>query len=103
MADPITVELVFALPDAQLVLSLEVDAGSSVSDVIARSGVAEKYPDIRFDSLEVGIWGRVVQRERRVEPGDRVEIYRPLLLDPRDARRELARCGLTMRGRAEDE
>lgn len=98
--DTIKIEVVFALPDDQALVSVDVDAGATVADVITRSGIREDFPEENIDALQVGLWGRVVDRDCRVKDGDRVEIYRPLLRDPRDARRELAQSGLTMRGAA---
>ena len=102
MAETIEVEVAFALPEKQVLISLEVAPGSTVADVLSQCGIAERFPNMPFDTLDVGIWGHIVDRQSRVNPGDRVEIYRPLLLDPRDARRELARAGLTMRASKDD-
>ena len=93
MAEPmIRVEVVFALPERQELKSLELPQGATVADAIAESGLQPQFDEIDFDRLEVGIWGRVTQRTRKLREGDRVEIYRPLARDPRDARRELARA-----------
>lgn len=102
MADKIDVEVVFALRDDQVLISVSLVAGATVADAIAQSGIREKFPD-RLDAMQTGIWGRAVDRTARVKDGDRVEIYRPLLRDPREARRELAQSGLTMRDEAGDD
>ena len=81
------VEIVHALPDRQLLLSLDVADGATVADVIAISGLAERFPEVDFDALQAGIWGQPVARDRRVGEGDRVELYRPLEIDPKEARR----------------
>ena len=103
VTEQIKVEVVFATAKRQSLLELEVAAGSTVAEVIARSGIAERFRGERIDDLAVGIWGRVVDREQRVRPGDRVEVYRPLAIDPRQARRQLAEAGRTMgrRGKAD--
>lgn len=90
------VEIVFASPDRQLLKSVLVAAGETVGDVVAKCGLREDFPEIEFDSLAVGIWGREVERYRPVKEGDRIEIYRPLEMDPREARRQLALSGRTM-------
>ena len=90
MADRLPVEIVLATPERQVLLAMEVDAGSSVADVIARSGIGTQFPDVDMDNMPVGIWGTPVSRDRPVGPGDRVELYRPLEIDPREARRQRA-------------
>ncbi|MEL7024741.1 MAG: RnfH family protein [Pseudomonadota bacterium] len=92
----VSVQLALALPDQQWVKSLNVAQGTTVQDVIDHSGVAEAFPQLDFAALGTGVWGEAAPRERLVEPGDRVELYRPLILDPREARRALAAAGQTM-------
>ena len=72
--------------------------GATVADAVAVSGVAAEFPHVDIDSLPAGVWGHPVERDAILKDGDRVELYRPLLRDPREARRELAQAGLTMRG-----
>lgn len=91
------VEVVFALPERQAVIEVPAKAGATVADVIEASGIAQRFPEVSIDSLDVGVWGRVVARSTVVQAGDRVEIYRPLELDPKEARRQLAAAGMTMR------
>ena len=83
----VSVELVFALPDRQVLREISVPSGSNVDDVIARGNLASEFPDQVFDDLQAGIWGHPVEREHIVRDGDRVELYRPLEMDPREARR----------------
>ncbi len=96
MPDTISVEVVFALPDKQLLLQLDVQAGATASSVVERSGVLGKFAPQDFGKVVLGIWGRPVEHGYRVRDGDRIEIYRSLDIDPREARRQLALCGLTM-------
>ena len=93
------VEIAFALPDRQLLETVLVTAGETVLDVVTKSGLQEAFPDYEIDRLAVGIWGREVQRDQVVRENDRIEIYRPLEMDPREARRQLALTGRTMAGR----
>ena len=81
------VEVVFALPERQFLQTVTVPANATVADAIRISGVERHYPDIRFDDLQVGIWGKPENRTQPLREGDRVEIYRPLEMDPREARR----------------
>ena len=94
--DKFDVELVFALPTEQLLRSIAVEPGTTVADVIAKSGMQSAFPGHAIDHLAIGIWGREVAHDQIVKAGDRIEIYRPLELDPREARRQLALSGRTM-------
>lgn len=98
----IDVEVVLALAAEQSLVRVSLHDGATVEEAVALSGIAEKYPDEDPISLQTGIWGRCVERHALLKNGDRVELYRPLLRDPRDARRELARHGLTMRETSDD-
>ena len=84
------------MPERQELISLELPPGSTVNDAIRKSRIHERFPSQDLSGLEVGIWGRVVPRNQRLEAGDRIEIYRPLEMDPREARRRLAAAGQTM-------
>ena len=81
------VEVVFALPDRQWLETVTVDDGAIVADALRVSGIEEHFPEVSFDELQVGIWGKPVERAHTLRDGDRVEIYRPLEMDPREARR----------------
>ena len=84
----IQVEVAYAKPDSQFLKEVEVRQGASVKDAINASGVLDSYPEIDLDTQSVGIFGRVCDLDRLLDAGDRVEIYRPLMIDPKDARRE---------------
>jgi hypothetical protein len=94
----VEVEIVFARPGKQLLKTVRVKPGATVIDVVAASGIAEAFPEQELRQLPLGIWGKEVSGERVVAAGDRIEIYRPLNLDPREARRQLALAGRTMSG-----
>jgi len=81
------VEVVFALTDRQELSVVELPVGSTVGAAIERSGLARQFPNTDFDTLQAGVWGKPAARDQVVKEGDRVEIYRPLEMDPRDARR----------------
>jgi putative ubiquitin-RnfH superfamily antitoxin RatB of RatAB toxin-antitoxin module len=93
----ILVEVVFARPGRQSLVEVYVGDGATVGEAIAASGIDAAFPDVVLDELPVGIWGRLAERSTTVRFGDRIEIYRPLELDPKAARRELAAAGLTMK------
>jgi len=90
------VELVFAVRERQRLIQLTMPQGSDVRQAIDRSGIAVQFPQFDFAALQAGIWGRPVQQDQVLRDGDRVEIYRPLLIDPREARRKLAAEGRLM-------
>ena len=81
------VEVVFANPERQVLEVVEVSGDATVADAIRRSGIGRLFPDVDFSALQAGVWGRPVARDQLLREGDRVEIYRPLELDPREARR----------------
>ena len=89
----IDVEFVFATPEDQFLVEVRLPEGASIADVIEASGVRERFPDIKVDTLDAGVWGKFRERDTLVQSGDRVELYRELLIDPRDARRARAGSG----------
>ncbi len=90
MSDHIIVEVAYAKPERQSLLTLAVARQSSVEQVIVRSGMLQQFPEIDLSTLKVGIWSRPVKLTEQVKHGDRIEIYRPLIADPKDLRRRRA-------------
>lgn len=86
----ISVKVVYATPQRQVVRSLEVHEGCTVGEAIERSGLREEFPRMAVDPGAVGIFSRKVPLDRVLAEGDRVEIYRPLIADPKEARRRRA-------------
>ncbi len=93
MAQPkqITVEVAYASVDRQELLTLQVEEGAKIETVIDRSGILEIFPDIDLTKQKVGIFSKIKKLTDPVQEGDRVEIYRALLIDPKEARRKRAR------------
>jgi putative ubiquitin-RnfH superfamily antitoxin RatB of RatAB toxin-antitoxin module len=89
MADTIEVEVAYAEPQRQLLRRITLPAGATVADAIAASGLEA---DLRIDASElaVGVWSKPVARDAPLTNGDRVELYRPLTADPKEARRRRA-------------
>ena len=87
----LTVEVVYAQPRRLHVLSVEVAEGTSIREAIVRSGLPELCPEIDLVRNSVGIFGEVLAPDTPVHDRCRIEIYRPLLADPKDARRRRAR------------
>lgn len=84
------VEVAYALPDRQTLLALEVPIGSTVEAVIKRSGILDQHPGITLDAIVVGIFSQRTTLDQIVTAHDRIEIYRPLEVDPKAQRRERA-------------
>ena len=91
MAETFRVEVVFALPGQQELVEIDVEQGTTVQQAIENSAIAERFEGVDLDALPAGIWGLEVGRDHELSPGDRVEIYRPLETEPREARRKLAK------------
>jgi uncharacterized protein len=96
-AETIAIEVACAEADRQTVLPLEVPAGCTAGEAIERSGILALHPAIDAAACGVGIFGREVPRDRVLAAGDRVEVLRPLVEDPKERRRRLAREGRSMR------
>ncbi|KJG14466.1 hypothetical protein UB37_16760 [Photobacterium iliopiscarium] len=86
----IHVEVVFALPNVQRVLKLAVVAETSIQAIIEQSGILTMYPEIDLNINKIGIYSRNVKLDATARDGDRIEIYRPLVADPREIRRKRA-------------
>lgn len=97
------IEVVYALHQTQTVIELRMPPGSTVREAIRQSGILERFPNIELASDRVGIYGEFVSLDSRIHDGDRVEIYRPLIADPKQARRlraaEERRAGTARTGR----
>jgi len=89
-AELITVEVAYALPGEQVILSLEVPDSTSVEQAVKRSGILERYPQINMDNDKVGIFGKICKLDATLSNKDRIEIYRPLIADPKESRRQKA-------------
>lgn len=81
------VEVAYAKPDEQALLALDMPEGATVEDAIRASGLLQRFPEIDLEHNKVGIFSKLCKLDQTLRPGDRVEIYRPLLTDPKEARR----------------
>lgn len=102
-ASTIKVEVAFALPDRQLLRSLEVPLGTSALDAVERSGIAAAAGGLDLATATFGLFGRVVAPDHPLREGDRVDVLRPLRADPKEVRRQLAAQGRTMGKRRTDD
>lgn len=96
-AERIPVEVAYALPEKQVILKLMVAPGATLEDAIRASGILEQFPDIDLGSSKVGVFGKPGRLGDTLQPGDRVEIYRPLIADPKEVRKKRAAAGKVMR------
>ncbi len=86
----IPVEVAYARPDRQLILAVDVPAAATVEEAIRASGILEEFPEIDLSTSKVGIFSKITRLDAQLRPRDRIEIYRPLIADPKAARRRRA-------------
>ena len=107
MSATIRVEIVYALPQRQELVEVQLPEGATARQAIEASGLLEKYPDIELDRRnKLGIYAKLVKADSEVRDRDRVEIYRPLIADPKAVRKKRADEGKVMKkggGSAEEE
>lgn len=84
------IEVIYALPDEQRVFNAQVSPQMCVEEIIRHCGILRVYPEIELSKNKVGVFGRAVKLNALVREGDRIEIYRPLLADPKEIRRRRA-------------
>jgi len=90
-------EVAYALPQKQSILVVESDEPMTAIEAVTASGVFEVFPDIDRDNLKLGVFGKLAKADAPLNEGDRVEIYRPLIADPKEARKRRAAEGKTMK------
>jgi putative ubiquitin-RnfH superfamily antitoxin RatB of RatAB toxin-antitoxin module len=88
--EQIKVEVAYARERAQALLNVSGPQGLRVSDAIERSGILERFPEIDLSVNKVGIFGKMARLDQALQNGDRVEIYVPLIADPKQARKDRA-------------
>lgn len=88
----IQVEVAYALPEKQLIIPLTVKKGTTMFDAVVQSGIAAKFEGLDIDTVPMGIFGKAERKpkERVLEEGERVELYRPLIADPKEVRKKRA-------------
>lgn len=97
MADLIQIEVCYPLATKQEVVSLKVPAGTTVQAAIEASGLLAKYPEIDLKKNKLGIWNKLAKVDAVLRDKDRVEIYRPLIADPKEVRKQRAAEGKVMK------
>lgn len=96
-ADSIMVEVAYALPQQQLIVPIKVKPGTTALEAIQLSGILQKFPEIALEQTQFGIFGKVVKADTMLRALDRVEIYRPLIADAKEVRRQRAADGKVMK------
>lgn len=97
MSDMVNIEVVYALPEEQILLKQSVPAGTTVAGAIQASGVLDKHPEIDLDKNKLGIFGKLTKADAVLRDKDRIEIYRSLIADPKEVRRKRAEEGKVMK------
>jgi putative ubiquitin-RnfH superfamily antitoxin RatB of RatAB toxin-antitoxin module len=95
--DNMPVEVAYALPGRQVILVVEVAPDATLEDAIRASGILQQYPDIDLAKNKVGVFGKLGKPGDILHAGDRVEIYRPLIADPKQVRKQRAAEGKATR------
>ena len=96
-AERISIEVAYARPEEQVILKLDVAPDTSIQQAIEQSGMLERFPEIDVGTLKAGIFGKLKKLTQTLQQGDRVEIYRPLIADPKQVRKERAAAGKGMK------
>ena len=97
MPDEILIEVAYALPKKQLIIPIKVRIGVTAAEAIKTSGIIKKFPEIDLEVNQIGIFGKLTQLDHVMRERDRIEIYRPLIADPKEIRRQRAAEGKDMK------
>ena len=89
-----TIEIAYATPARQKIIECEIEAGTSPRDAVRQSQISRHFPEIDPESCDIGVFGKPLSADYELSDGDRIEIYRPLIADPKEVRRQRAAQGL---------
>ena len=102
MSENIVIEVAYALPEKQRIIKLEVSPGTTALEAVTQSGIDTFFDDLTLGpDLTLGVWGKSTTHDRVLQSGERVEIYRPLLVDPKAVRKARAEKAKAARGAAD--
>lgn len=93
MSDFITIEVAYANPKKQIIITFQAPKNISVKEAIALSGIEKKFNEIDLTKNKLGIFGKITSLETKLKHKERIEIYRPLIADPKEIRRKRATLG----------
>ena len=97
MSEMISIEVVYPLPQKQEIFTVRLAAGATVRQAIEASGVLQKYPEIDLSKNKLGVFAKLTKPDALLRDKDRVEIYRPLIADPKEVRKQRAAEGKVMK------
>jgi putative ubiquitin-RnfH superfamily antitoxin RatB of RatAB toxin-antitoxin module len=97
MPNEILIEVAYALPQKQIIIPIKIKAGVTAEEAINASGIIKKFPEIDLKINQIGIFGKLTQLDHVMRERDRIEIYRPLIADPKEIRRQRAAEGKVMK------
>lgn len=84
----LNIEIVYGLPDKQVLKTMKVAEGTTIRQAAWQSGLENEFPDLDLHSAKLGIFGKIAKDDTVLRDKDRIEVYRPLLIDPKEARRQ---------------
>ena len=105
MVNTTMIEIAYATPERQEIVECEIVQGTSVREAVKQSNIDEYFPEIDLENCDLGVFGKIVEPTYELVDGDRIEIYRPLIADPKEIRRQRAAQGLHTKkggGKVED-
>lgn len=102
MAEMIEIDVCYPLPDKQVLLRIKLAEGSTLQQAVEASGLLQKYPEIDLKKNKFGVWNKLSKLDSILRDRDRVEIYRPLIADPKEVRKQRAAEGKVMKKGAGD-
>lgn len=97
MSSEILIEVAYALPQQQVIIPVKIAEGSTATQAVEASGILQKFPEIDLGQNKLGIFGKLIKPDTVLRERDRVEIYRPLIADPKEVRRQRAAEGKAMK------
>lgn len=101
--DLIPIEVIYPLAHEQILFKAHVPSGTTIKGGIIASGILRRYPELILDTVDVGIFGKLATLDTALKERDRIEIYRPLIADPKEVRKQRAAEGKKMKkGSAEE-
>lgn len=97
MSEMLRLEVVYALPNKQEIVALKLPAGTTARQAVEASGLLQKYPEIDLAKNKLGVFAKLTKPDAALRDQDRVEIYRPLIADPKEVRKQRAAEGKIMK------
>lgn len=97
MADLLNIDVVYAKPERQELVQIKLAPGSTLKQAVEASGLLQRYPELDADKLKLGVYGKISKPDAVLRDRDRVEVYRPLIADPKEVRKKRAEEGKAMK------